>query len=249
MMTKVPQIPDDLWLKIFMHYLPEYQYYCLLFVCKKFYQIVRHLEKLTVKSQRRFKRKKYYFLIRYGFYYYGDSNYFSKVNQVESQLLPNGWRVNCATKFQTAAKFVFTSTRKDEILLFFQKYCMPIHCIVLENVQTYPNELGEIISKCFRYKIPSTLNVMENRIIWRLEQDSPIRNLRPTFFYITKIYFYNCEISCAEYLEIHERINSLSRLLASSHTMMYVLKCFKNICIVDVIFSYNESIIPSISFK
>lgn len=239
----IPLIPRELWYKIFLNYLPDYYYYRLLFVCKNFYLLAKKLE-----VQRKLKRKKFYFLIRYGFYYYGDSSYFSKVNHVNSQLLNNGWRVNMATKFQTNAKFLYTSTRKDEILKFFQVYTMPIHVIVLENAQTFPSEIGEIFSRNFRFKIPSTLDVMENRIIWKIEMDSPIINLRGTFFYITKLFFYDFEISSLEYTETIKRIHSLSRLLASSYTMMYVLKCFKNICIVDAIFSYNESIIPSISF-
>ena len=81
-----------------------------------------------------------------------------------------------------------------------------------------------------------------------MEKDSPVRKLQNGSYDIRKIFFYNKEIGYTEYFEAYDRINSLTKLLASSYTIMYVLKCFKNMCIVDVIFSYNEFTLPSMCY-
>ena len=182
-------------------------------------------------------------------YFFLDSNHFAKSDYVHSRLSHDGWHVRMKQDLQTDAKFMFSSNRKLEILDFLKKYCMPIHCIVLESCLSFPTEVGKILAANFRFKIPSTYDIMENRIIWKLDQDSPFHKLRGTFFNIRQIIFYNKQIDCTEYFEIYGRIHSLSRQLASSLAVMYVLKCYLNITIIDVIYAYNEPAIPVILYK
>ena len=70
---------------------------------------------------------------------------------------------------------------------------------------------------------------MENRIIWKLEHDAPLHKIRGTFFNKRQIIFYNLQKDSNEYFEIYDRIHLLSRQLASSLAVMYVLKCYRNI--------------------
>ena len=243
-------LPNEIWSRIFKHYLPYYELYRLLFVSKSFYKLVVLFESFSDNSPKHFnRRKKFYFFIKYNMYFFLDSSNFAKSDYVHSRLSNNGWHVRMEQDLQTDAKFMFSCTRKSEILNFFKKYCMPIHCIVLENNQTFPTEVGTILATNFRFKIPSTYDIMENRIIWKLEHDSPLYKIRGTFFNIRQIIFYNKQIDCTEYFEIYDRINSLSRQLASSLAVMYVLKCYLNITIIDVIYSYSEPAIPLILYK
>ena len=231
---------DEIWYKIIRYYLPDYELYKLLFTCKFFCYIVKNLEKLAEDSPGKFKRKTYFFMIKYGRYFYAEKRYIVK-------LLLHQRYININAK-QKKPPFLFVTTYKEEMLQFFKVYCMPIHLVILESSLTYPSEITTILKENFRFKIPNKYDVIENRISWIMETDSPIRKLQNGSYDIRKIFFYDKEIGYTEYFETYDRINSLTKLLASSYTMMYVLKCFKNMCIVDVIFSYSESTLPSMCY-
>lgn len=220
------------------YYLPDYELYKLLFTCKFLNYVVKKLEKLPEKSVGKFKRKTYFLMIKYGRYFYAEKRYIAR-------LLLHRMPVNIRQK---TPPFLFVTTYKEEMLQFFKLYRMPIHLVILESSLTYPAEIATILKDNFRFKIPNKFNVVENKISWIMETDSPVRKLQNGSYDIRKIFFYNKEIGYTEYFETYDRINSLTKLLASSYTMMYVLKCFKNMCIVDVIFSYNESTLPSMCY-
>ena len=196
-------LPNEIWFRIFKNYLPYYEIYRLLFVSRSFYKLVTLFESFTNNSPNHFsRRKKFYFFIKYNMYFFLDSSHFAKSDYVHSRLSHDGWHVRMKQDLQTDAKFMFSSNRKLEILDFLKKYCMPIHCIVLESCLSFPTEVGKILAANFRFKIPSTYDIMENRIIWKLDQDSPFHKLRGTFFNIKQIIYYNIQITCTEYSEI-----------------------------------------------
>ena len=227
-------IPIELWYIIFRFYLPDIERYRLLFVCKKFNALIKRLELLPENVTSRFRRKKYYFIVLYGIYYYGQTTSFVIMNFAERKrnvsippIYHPKWR------FDEKKLFMFTTTNCDEIELFFKKYCMPIHKIQLENRIAYPQAVCNIIKGNFDYE-------RNHDIKWIHKNDSPIINLKNSYFKINKLYFYNRELEPNDYIEIYNKHKSLSRLIANSFGTNFVLKCYNNYCIVDVLLSQKD---------
>ena len=227
-------IPLEIWYIIFRFYLLDYERYRFLFVCKSFNALIKRLELLPEHISSKFRRKKYYFIVLNGVYYYGQATSFVIMNFAERRtdksirpVYHPRWR------FDEKKFFMYATTLTHEIELFFKKYCMPIHYVQLENKIAYPQTVRNIIKQNFDY-------VSNRKIRWIHQRDSPIINLKHSNFDIKHVYFYNSELQPSDYIEIYNKHKSLTRLIANSFGTNFVLKCYNNFCIVDVLLSSKD---------
>lgn len=228
-------IPLEVWYIIFRFYLPDYEKYRLLFVCKKFNALIKRIRILPEKFSSKFRQKKYYFVVLNGIYYFGEADSFSIMNIAERKLNSSirpiyhpKWR------FDEKKFFMFSTTIKAEREKFFENYCIPIHYIQLENTISFPRAVGNIIQQNFNYE--------NNRNIRWIHQKrgSTIINFIDSNFEIKNVYFYNKDLDPCEYIEIGRKISKLSRLIANSFATNFVLKCYTNFCIVDVLLAPHD---------
>lgn len=234
-------LPLRYWFYIIKNYLPNHERYRFLFVNYDFYCFIKKLEKLPKTDSSKFSRKKFYFVCKNDFYFFGDSIQFSIGNTVKNQFQINNNILILKYLFKPEAKFIFGTANKQEIIKFFRNYSMPIHHLELCDTLTFPKEIGYILRDFYRFS--PTL-----QILWILGKDSPLKYLRNQSYIIKKIFFYPKEIKPDVYAEIYDRIYSLCKLLARSYATFFVLKCYDNLCIVDIIQSNTERMLPQIKF-
>ena len=228
-------LPLEIWYIIFRFYLPDFEKYRLLFVCKKFNALIKSIESLPSKFKSKFRRKKYYLIVSNRTYFYGESSNFVLVKNTSVYKPVYHLRKN----FDKNLQFMFTSTKKQEICQFFKTYCMPIHYVQLENTLSYPAEVGTILHDNFCFD-------NNRKIQWTHDNGSTMINVKNLNFEIKKLFYFNKEISPIEYLEHSRRMSKLPRLSVKSFANIYVLKCFSNMAIIDLILSHREKILPKI---
>ena len=237
-------IPLELWYIIFRFYIPNYERFKLLFVCKAFYLLIKRLETLYFSYPLRFIRNKYYFLISQQYYHFTDArNFFIKKD--ENIVIPH---VTPYTR-QKPNYFLFSSSKKHDIVKLFEKYEFPIHYVQLHDVLSFPPEIGNVLLKSFRYKSENL------RMLWILTHNSPIKRKRKTKplvlryshekHQINKLFFYQQELSPKEFNDISNKMLNMPTQIANSYTTHYVLKSFKNICIIDTL-TYQERCLPHV---
>ena len=229
-------IPIELWYIIFRFYLPNYERFKLLFVCKSFYALLKRLDRLPLTYPLRFIISKYYFLISQQYYHFTDSrNFFIKKD--ENIVIPH---VAPYTR-QKPQHFLFSTSKKQDIVKLFEKYEFPIHYIQFHDVISFPPEIGNILLKNFRY----TSN--NPPIVWVLSHNSPIKRTRKSkpiaYKYseekhqIDKIFFYHQDLLPKEYTEISDKILNMPKHVANSYATHYAIRSFRNVCIIDVMTS------------
>lgn len=233
--------PLEIWYRIFRYYLPDYEKYKILFICKNFNALIKSLELLPFKFPSKFIRLRYYFIVTRGIYYYGDSENFLIMNLAQRKFDSSIRPIFIARwVFDEMKYFMFTTTFVNEIYHFFQNYCMPIHYVQLENELCFQREIGIIIGRNFDYG-------NKQKIQWVLNK-TYLTNLQNSNFEIKKIFFYNNVLDPNLYIDIYHRIRSISKVSANSFATIFVLKCFLNICIVDVILTHTERNLPNVVY-
>lgn len=239
-MSLTTSLPSKYWFYIISNYVPDYERYRFLFVNYEFYCFIKNLEILPKTNFKKFTRQKFYFAIVNDLYFFGDSprlntTYLKRELKITENII-------LLKYLKPAAKFLFTTTKKEEILQFFKKYSLPIHHIELCDTMTFPKEIGFILQLSYRFS-------EKTEILWNLRNNSPLKNLRTHVYIIKKIFFYNYdELNPKQYQEIYSRMHSMPKNLANSYASVFVLKCFKNMCIVDIIMTLKERKLPQIVF-
>ena len=196
--------------------------------------MIKRLELLPENIPSKFRRKKYYLVALHGIYYYGQATSFVIMNFAERKrnitirpIYHPKW------SFDEKKLFMYSTKESYEMDRFFQRYCMPIHYIQLENRIAYPRTVRNFIRWNFDY-------VANRNIRWIHQKDSPLINLKNSNFQIRNVYFYNKELEPVDYIEIYNKHKNLSRLIANSYGTNFVLKCYSNFCIVDVLLSSKD---------
>ena len=235
-------LPLEIWYIIFRYYLPNYERYKLLFVCKIFYALIKRLEKLPTTYPLRFIRNKYYFIISCQYYHFTDARNFVKKKD-ENFVIPF---IAPYTR-KKPNNFLFSTSKKANILKLFKKYKFPTHYVQLHDVLSFPSEIGTILIESFRNATNLT------PITWILTPNSPIKRrrkanvLKNEIHQIDKIFFYNRELSPKEFSVISDKILNMSTAFANSYATHYVLKLFTNICIIDTLIPKEQNF-PTIMY-